>query len=125
MHVKVGDIVRYGGIEQRLMMCRTDMFSLSHDGVMGFSPCKLRLVKSTKLPDLKVGDWVIVNNIPIEEKNAYFTPWYGTCEEIVTSGEPHQIEAIYDAVDYGKVIRLDQHMFLPYHLTKTDGYDMI
>lgn len=38
---------------------------------------------------------------------------------------PHQIEAIYDTVDYGKVIKIGGHMFLPYHLTLTNSYDMI
>ena len=125
MTIKVGDIIRYNGIEQRLMTRAINMFRLSHNGNIGDSYHNLELVESVTLPNLEVGDWVIVNNIPMEEKNAYFTPWYGTCEEIVTSGEPHQIEAIYDTVDYGKVVRLDQHMFLPYHLTKINNYDII
>lgn len=107
MHIKVGDIVRYGGVNQRIMMRGQYISRLS------------------TYPHLEVGDWVLVNNIPIQEKNAYPTPWYGGCEEIITSGHPHQIEAIYDTVDYGRVIKIDEYMFLPYHLTPTVAYDMI
>ena len=68
MHVKVGDIVRYEDTEQRLMMCGTHIFRLSHNGNIGRSPRRLELVESVTLPNLEVGDWVIVNDIPIEEK---------------------------------------------------------
>ena len=125
MHIKVGDIVRYGGANQRLMMRGCYLSRLSTYGVIDNSLCHLDLVESVTLPHLEVGDWVLVNNIPIQEKNAYPTPWHGGCEEIITSGHPHQIEAIYDTVDYGRVIKIDEHMFLPYHLTPTNSYDMI
>ena len=74
MHVKVGDIIRYKGIEQRLMMCGTHIFRLSHNGKIGGSYHNLELVESVTLPNLEVGDWVIVNDIPIEEKKLYLTP---------------------------------------------------
>lgn len=125
MNMKVGDIVHYGGSEQRIMTRGLYLSRLSTYGVIDNSLCHLDLVKSVTLPHLEVGDWVLVNNIPIQEKNAYLTPWYGGCEEIITSVHPHQIEAIYDTVDYGKVIKIGGHMFLPYHLTLTNSYDMI
>lgn len=125
MTIKVGDIVRYKGMEQRVMMCGVHGFLLSHDRSIDEPLDNLDLVKSMALPNLEVGDWVIVNDIPIEEKKTYPTPWYGGCERAVTSGEPYQIRAIYDTVDYGKVIRLDYHMFLPYHLTQIVNYDII
>ena len=125
MHIKVGDIVRYGGVNQRIMMRGQYISRLSTYGVIDNSLCHLDLVESMTLPHLEVGDWVLVNNIPIQEKNAYPTPWYGGCEEIITSGHPHQIEAIYNTIDYGRVIKIDEHMFLPYHLTPTNSYDMI
>ena len=125
MTIKVGDIVRYKGTEQRVMMCGVHGFLLSHDRYIDEPLDNLDLVDSVTLPNLEVSDWVIVNNIPMEEKKLYLTPWYDGCESIVTSDERYQIRAIYDTVDYGKVIRLDQHMFLPYHLTKIDGYDII
>ena len=125
MTIKVGDIVCCKGMKQRVMMYGVHGFLLSHDRSIDEPLDNLDLVKSMTLPNLEVGDWVIVNDIPIEEKKTYLTPWYDGCERVVTSGEPYQIRAIYDTVDYGKVIRLDQHMFLPYHLTKIDGYDII
>ena len=125
MHIKVEDIVRYGGVNQRIMMRGQYISRLSTYGVIDNSLCHLDLVESVTLPHLEVGDWVLVNNIPIQEKNAYPTPWYGGCEEIITSGHPRQIEAIYDTVDYGRVIKIDEYMFLPYHLTPTVAYDMI
>ena len=125
MHIKVEDIVRYGGVNQRIMMRGQYISRLSTYGVIDNSLCHLDLVESVTLPHLEVGDWVLVNNIPIQEKHAYPTPWYGGCEEIITSGHPRQIEAIYDTVDYGRVIKIDEYMFLPYHLTPTVAYDMI
>lgn len=63
MTVKVGDIIHYKGIEQRLMMCGTHIFRLSHNGKIGGSYHNLELVESVTLPNLEVGDWVIVNDI--------------------------------------------------------------
>lgn len=125
MHVKTGDIVHYRGKTQRLMMCGTHILRLSHDGNIGDSYHNLELVESVPLSNLEIGDWVIVNNIPIEEKNTYMTSWYGGCEEIVTSGKAHQIKEICDTIVYGRVVKIDNYWFLPYHITPTVAYDMI
>lgn len=125
MTIKVGDIVRYKGTEQRVMMCGVHGFLLSHDRYIDEPLDNLDLVDSVTLPNLEVGDWVIVNDIPIEEKKLYLTPWYGECEKIVTSGETHQIKEICDTVLYGKVVKIDSCWFLPYHIAPTDGYDII
>lgn len=125
MHVKTGDIVRYRGKTQRLMMCGTHIFRLSHDGNIGYLYHNLELVKSVQLPSLEVGDWVVVDDIPMYEKNTYVTSWYSGCEEIVTSEKAHQIKEIRDTVVYGQVVKIDNYWFLPYHLTLTNGYDMI
>ena len=125
MHIKVGDIVRYSGIEQRLMMGGLRIFRLSHYGVIEGSLDDSNLIESVTLPHLEVGNWVIVNNIPIQEKNMYLTPWYDGCEEIVTSGKPYQIKEICDTFTHGKVIKIGSHWFLPYHLAPTMEYDMI
>lgn len=125
MDIKVGDIIRYGGIEQRLMMCGGRVFRLSHNRVIEGSLNESNLIESVTLPQLEMGEWVIVNDIPIEEKNTYLTPWYDGCEEIVTSGKPYQIKEICDTFLHGKVIKIDSHWFLPYHLTPTREYDMI
>lgn len=125
MTVKVGDIVRYKGIEQRLMMCGTYIFRVSHNGSIGGSPSSLELGEPVILPNLEVGDWVIVDDIPAEEKKAYLTTWYDGYEEIVTSGKPHPIDEIHDTIVYGTTVKINNYWFLPYHLTKTDGYDII
>lgn len=125
MIVKVGDIIRYKGIEQRLMMCGTHIFRLSHNGKIGGSYHNLELVESVTLPNLEVGDWVIVDDIPTEEKKAYLTTWYDGYEEIVTSGKPHPIDEIHDTIVYGTTVKINNYWFLPYHLTPTNGYDMI
>ena len=101
MTIKVGDIVRYKGTEQRVMMCGVHGFLLSHNRSVDEPLDNLDLIESVTLP------------------------WYDGCESIVTSDDRYQIRAIYDTVDYGKVIRLDQHMFLPYHLTPIINYDII
>lgn len=125
MHVKTGDIVRYRGKVQRLMMCGMHIFRLSHDGNIGDLYHNLELVKSVALPSLEVGDWVVINDISMYEKNTYVISWYSGCEEIVTSEKAHQIKEIRDTVVYGQVVKIDNYWFLPYHLTLTNGYDMI
>lgn len=124
MHVKVGDIVRYKGIEQRLMMCGTYIFRVSHNGSIGGSPRSLELVESITLPNLEVGDWVIVDDISIEEKKAYLTTWHDGREKIVTSGKPHPIEEIHNTIVYGMTVKINNHWFLPYHIMPAPDYDM-
>lgn len=125
MTIKTGDIVRYRGTTQRLMMCRPHIFRLSHSGTVGGLLSNLELVESVTLPNLEVGDWVIVNNIPTEEKNTYVTPWYGGCEKIVTSGEARQIKEICDTVVYGQGVKIDSYWFLPYHIMPAPDYDIV
>ena len=68
MHVKTGDIVRYRGKTQRLMMCGTHIFRLSHDGNIGDLYHNLELVKSVQLPSLtdlgikSENNWLIVTH---------------------------------------------------------------
>ena len=125
MTVKVGDIIRYRGITQRLMMCGTYIFRVSHNGSIGGSPRSLELVEPVTLPNLEVGDWVIVNDIPIEEKKAYLKTWDDGREKIIASGKPHLIEEIHNTIVYGTTIKINNYWFLQYHLTKTDAYDII
>lgn len=44
MHIKVGDIVRYGGVNQRIMMRGQYISRLSTYGVIDNSLCHLDLV---------------------------------------------------------------------------------
>ena len=117
MHIKVGDIVRYGGANQRLMMRGRYLSRLSTYGVIDNSLCHLDLVESMTLPHLEVGDWVLINNIPIQEKNAYPTPWY--------AGAVHTVDYIRYSDDYGWLGRIGGYTFHLYHIEPVNSFDII
>ena len=69
-HIKVGDIVRYKGIELRVMRINTvdNSAILSEWHSWECVPLrKLKLVKSIKSPNFKTGDMVKVNDITYGE----------------------------------------------------------
>lgn len=72
MTIKVGDIVKYNGVEARLMRISDDekpKAILAASGIEIYAyVCELELVESVPLPKFKRGDLVIVNDIPGCEK---------------------------------------------------------
>lgn len=70
MSIKVGDIVEYEGVSQRVMAIYQDKTtSLSKCELFTFQPLsELKLIESVELPTIKTGDTVIIKNIPEEER---------------------------------------------------------
>ena len=75
MSIKVGDIVLYKGLAVRLMAKYTSRMKLSHFGLVDGTVNDLTLIESVVRHELKVGDYVIVNNISQDDKDAYITSW--------------------------------------------------
>ena len=125
MDIKVGDIVLYKGLAVRLMAKYTLRMKLSHFGLVNGTVNDLTLIKSVVLPELKVGDYVIVNNISQDDKDAYITSWRPEHENIIQSKMPYQIDDVQDINYFGLIVRIDDVWFFPYHLEPVVDYDMI
>ena len=94
----------------------------------GFIDCtidNLTLTKSIALPELAVGDLVIVNDIQQEEKNDYIVRWNKDKDYIINSKIPYEIDIIDNTEHYGPVVKIKDQWFLPYHITPTASYDII
>lgn len=77
-HIKVGDIVRYKGIELRVMRINAvdNSAILSEWHSWECVPLrKLKLVKSIKSSDFKPGDMVKVNDVTYGEMDTYNFDW--------------------------------------------------
>ena len=85
MNIKVGDIVLYKEltIPVRIMAQYTSRMKLSHFGLVNGTINNLTLVKSVVLPELKVDDLVIINDITKDDKDQYLTSWRTEHEDMV------------------------------------------
>lgn len=125
MDIKVGDIVLYRGLAVRLMSKYTSQMKLSHFGLVNGTINNLTLVKSVVLPELKVDDLVIINDITQDDKDQYITGWRTEHEDMVQSKMPHKIDDVQDTDYFGLVVKINDEWFFPYHLGPVAGYDMI
>lgn len=64
MDIKVGDIVEYKGETVRLMAILPHKLLLNKFGLVNDRVSKLQLIESTKLLELRHGDFVIIHDIP-------------------------------------------------------------
>lgn len=125
MDIKVGDIVLYKGLAVRLMAKYTSRMKLSHFGLVDGTVNDLTLIESVVRPELKVGDYVIVNNISQDDKDAYITSWLPEHENMIQSKMPYQIDDVQDINYFGLIVIIDDVWFFPYHLEPVVDYDMI
>ena len=125
MSIKVGDIVMYKGYITRLMTDYDSTIRLSHFGFINCAIDNLTLVKSIVLPELAVGDLVIVDDIPQEEKIDYIVRWNGSKDYIIDSKIPYKIDVIDNTEHYGPIVKIKDQWFLSYHITPIVTYDMI
>lgn len=125
MDIKVGDIVEYKGEIMRLMSIYPYKLRMSHIGMIFGDISELRLIESVELPNIDIGDLVIVHDIPSEEKSKYTFSWGPNRESYVKFGQPYQVLNVAIDENYGTCINLNGMWFVPYHLEKVNHYDMI
>lgn len=125
MNIKVGDIVTYEGYTTRLMTNYDSTIRLSHFGFVDCTIDNLTLTKSIDLPELAVGDLVIVDDIPQEEKSDYIVRWNESKDYIINSKTPYWIDVIDNTEHYGPVVKIKDQWFLPYHITPVQDYDIV
>lgn len=125
MNIKVGDIVDYGGEIVRLMAILPHKLLLNKFGLVNDRVSKLQLIESTKLLELSHGDFVIIHDIPQEDKRKYPFYWGQRCEEYVASGQPYKVIACCYDDEYGEIACVNGGWFYTYHLEKIDDYDIV
>ena len=127
MNIKVGDIVRYKelAIPVRIMARYVSRMKLSYFGVVNGTIDDVTLIESVVLPDLKVGDYVIVNDISQDDKDGYITGWRPEHEAMVQSNMKYRIDFVQNVDYFGLVVKINDEWFFPYHLEPIVGYDII
>lgn len=125
MNIKVGDIVMYKGYIARLMTNYNSTIRLSHFGFIDCAIDNLTLAKSIDVPELAVGDLVIVDDIPQEEKSDYIVRWNESKDYIINSKIPYGIDVIDNTEHYGTIVKIKDQWFLPYHITPVQDYDIV
>lgn len=131
MDIKVGDIVEYEGVRQRVMgIYRDGTVSLSKQGLFTFQPLKaLTLVESVQLPVIKAGDMITVKELPMGEV------WFTYLKTIhhalyeVNHNKPMVVEEVLNDDMFGPraLVRIDDIIFgfYLYCVEKVNNYDMV
>ena len=127
MDIKVGDIVEYQGRQYRVLKClqrskkKLHLFGDFSSALVYESDVKL--VNSIETPTLKVGDTVIVHNIPACEKTALNGVWVGPMNSKI--GKTFKVKKCINHDEYGPMALLDDRWFRTYHLEKINDFDII
>ena len=130
--IKVGDIVRYNGIESRVMEICTldDRVVLSELQPWERVPLrKLKLVESIKSFNFKPGDMVTINDITNGEMNAYIFNWVTIMDEIIDSGEAVEVIRAESRPRDGQIVVVNWDglwvPFMTYHIELVVDYDIV
>ena len=132
MDIKVGDIVTIRGQKQRVMQLNRYCITLSHTGM--FNLCDFErymsvfkddiIVEHVTLPQLNIGDLVVVKPITIAEQNRCGLMWWPEKDAYIDKVWP--MTRIINTKSDGQIATLgDGQAFQIYHLEKVKDYDMI
>lgn len=131
-HIKVGDIVRYKGLESRVMEICTldDRVVLSELQPWERVPLrKLKIVESIKSFNFKPGDMVTINDITNGEMNAYIFNWVTIMDEIIDSGEAVEVIRAESRSGDGQIVVVNWDglwvPFMTYHIELVVDYDIV
>ena len=132
MDIKVGDIVIVWGQKQRVMQINRYSITLSHTGMVNLNDFK-RYVNTFKdgisiehvtLPQLRIGDLVVVDNITNAEKSRYSLMWWPKNDTYI--GKVWTVTDIRDTEFDGQIVTVgDGQYFHSYHLEKISDYDIV
>lgn len=130
--IKVGDVVRYDGLESRVMEICTldDRVVLSELQPWERVPLrKLKLVESIKSFNFKPGDMVTINDITNGEMNAYIFNWVTIMDEIIDSGEAVEVIRAEPRSEDGQIVVVNWDglwvPFMTYHIELVVDYDIV
>ncbi len=131
MDIKVGDIVEFEGVKQRVMgIYKDDTVSLSKQSLFTFQPLKaLTLIESVQLPAVKPGDFVLIHPAPICE--AWFAYPKTINHELhnINHEQPVLVEEIIEDDKFGPRVQVKigngSYNFHLYCVEKINDYDMV
>lgn len=125
MRFKVGDLVEYRGVTVRVMCTKDGDITLAKFGSFREDDPRIKLVLSTKLPELKVGDLVRVCDIPESEKHAYGCFWSDHMDNLIG-----QIVKVRRLCTTNGIVKIGGWSLYTYHLKPvdqrpTDSFDIV
>lgn len=125
MAVKIGDIVSYEGNDYRVMKRFSQTVCISGKNGNHCAPVSdVTIIKSTILPNIKLGDDVIIHDIPQHERNEEMDGvWVCEMDEFI--GGVYTVQKTWYHDEYGPLVKLNGYWFQTYHLELVNNYDMI
>lgn len=132
MDIKVGDIVTIWGQKQRVMQVHRRNITLSHTGMVNLDNFERYMnmfkdhiiIEHVTLPQLNIGDLVVVQPITMAEKSRYGLMWWPEMDEYI--GRVWPVTHIRDTEFDGQIVTLgDGQDFQIYHLEKINDYDIV
>lgn len=127
MDIKVGDIVEYCGKQYRVLNYskgfKVKLHLFSDFGSTWAYESDVNLVESIEVPTLKVGDTVIIHDVPSYEKTASNGVWVGRMRYRI--GKTFTVDKFLNHDEYGPLVLLDGLWFRTYHLEKIEDYDIV
>ena len=125
MDIKVGDIIEYHGVRQRVMGIHPNKsVKLSKEYRRNWYDVKdVTLVKSFTPPNIQQGDYVHILDIPVEEQHF----WDNTNNPI--EGDIFQVNYVVNNATCGKVIHIrvnnETYWFMEPYVEKIPNYDIV
>lgn len=129
--VKVGDIVHHNGRVARVIEKTNITMANPYPLIRIVGPTidsrlhttNVQLMTSIKLPQLKVGDKVHINDVPAYERPQSDGVWLS--DMIDSIGKEYIVQDLWDHPQFGLVAKLNGWWFRTYHLSEVSQYDMI
>lgn len=122
MDIKVGDIIHYNGRDVRVMKLE-GVPKLAHFDLVYTILTDDMLVESDNSPEFKVGDEVVIQPIPREERLCYGSGWHSSMTSLV--GSTQTVTGVRYNPGRGRRVKLSGFWFQVYHLEYASQYDMI
>ena len=126
MDIKVGDIVEYQERQYRVLnhvnKCQKRLHLFSDFGSEWVHESDVNLVESIKLPNLQIGDRVIVHDVASCEKVSNGL-WVSTMDNRI--GKTFEVKRCMNNSEYGPIVLIDGLWFRTYHLEKINDFDIV
>ena len=126
MDIKVGDIVEYQGRQYRVLnhvnKCQKRFHLFSDFDSVWVHESDVNLVESIKLPNLQIGDRVIVHDVASCEKVSNGL-WVSVMDNRI--GKTFEVKRCMNNSEYGPIVLIDGLWFRTYHLEKVSDFDII
>lgn len=114
MGFKVGDMVIYKNQTVRVLKVGGIYLTLSGFGKVNTKKEQVKFLESVQLPRIKKGYWVIVRDIPENEKQRYGAIWLDEMDNYVD--KTFKVRQVRHHPALGTMVRIGEWWFQAYHL---------